>query len=220
MVLACAPLGTLALLAGCDGRFVHVPRSSRLSVLWTHDRRRDRQWIRPDEVTVREQHHPGVSYPADGIWLLARLQDSRLNVVLCPRLTLEMFRDSGRNGSDPTTWLSQSLKEINIGSKGRTARKLKTLVQCLRLSVVCDQLNAPNLRCLKEIARRVFQLVEAYVSKENGKPNWNSVRWFISVHSSSNVVPLSTKSLALRKAKEGVETENLRLCTIKNRACL
>ena len=47
------------------------PRSSRLSV---HDRRRDRKWIRPDEVTAREQHHPGVTHPADGIWLLARLQ--------------------------------------------------------------------------------------------------------------------------------------------------
>ena len=48
--------------------------SSRLSVLWTHDRRRDRQWIRPDEVTAREQHHPGVTHPADENWLLASLQ--------------------------------------------------------------------------------------------------------------------------------------------------
>ena len=55
--------------------FSTFPGSSRLSVLWTHDRRRDRQWIRPDEVTAREQHHhPGVTLPADEIWLLARLQ--------------------------------------------------------------------------------------------------------------------------------------------------
>ena len=47
------------------------------------------------------------------------------------------------------------------------------------------------------------------------KSNWTSVRWLISVHSSSNMVPVSMKSLALSKAKEEVETENLRLCTIK-----
>ena len=56
----------------------------------------------------------------------------------------------------------------------------------------------------------VCQLVEAYVSGGEAKPNWNSVRWFV-----SGMVPLSMKSLALRKTKEGVETEHLRLCTIK-----
>ena len=53
--------------------FFDVSRSSRLSVLWTHERRRDRQWNRLDEVTAREQHHPAVTHFADEIWSLARL---------------------------------------------------------------------------------------------------------------------------------------------------
>ena len=54
--------------------FSKFPGSSRLSVLWTHDRRRHHQWNRADEVTAREQHHPGVTHSGDEIWLLARLQ--------------------------------------------------------------------------------------------------------------------------------------------------
>ena len=54
--------------------FSTFPGSSRLSVLWTHDRRRYHQWNRADEVTVHEQHHPGVTHPGDEIWLLARPQ--------------------------------------------------------------------------------------------------------------------------------------------------
>ena len=64
------------------------------------------------------------------------------------------------------TWPSQSLKELNITSKSRAARKLKTLVQCVRLPVVCDQLNIPKLHCLDEIARRVCQLVEVFEDGE------------------------------------------------------
>ena len=67
----------------------------------------------------------------------------------------------------------------------------------------------------EEIVRRVCQLVESCVSGGSGKPIWDPVRRFVSVHSSSNMVPLSMKSLVLRKAKEGVETEHLRLCTVK-----
>ena len=88
-------------------------------------------------------------------------------------------------------------------------------MQCMLLLVVCDQLNDPKLHWLEEIVRRVCQFVEACVSGGVGKPNWYSVRRFVSVHSSSNMVPLSTKSFVLRKAKEGVETEHLRFCTIK-----
>ena len=40
-------------------------------------------------------------------------------------------------------WLSHFLKEFDIGSKERTAIELKTLVRCLWLSGVHDQLNAP-----------------------------------------------------------------------------
>ena len=67
-----------------------------------------------------------------------------------PNCTLEMLRDSGRNGSEPVTWLSHFLKEFDIGSKERTATELKALLQCVRLSVVCDQLNVPKLHCLEE----------------------------------------------------------------------
>ena len=65
---------------------------------------------------------------------------------------------------------------------------MQTLVRCLWLSGVYDQLNAPNLCCLEEVARRVCQLVEAYESGAHGKPNWTSVKWFTNVHSSSNSV--------------------------------
>ena len=107
-----------------------------------------------------------------------------------PNCTLDLFRNWKRNGSDPVIWLSQFFKEVDIGSKERTAMELKTLVRCLWLSGVYDQLNAPNLCCLEEVARRVCQLDEAYESGAHGKPNWASVKWFTSVHSSSNMVPL------------------------------
>ena len=38
-----------------------------------------------------------------------------------PNCTLEMFRNWGRNGSDPLAWLSQLLKEFDIDSKERSA---------------------------------------------------------------------------------------------------
>ena len=56
-------------------------------------------------------------------------------------------------------WLSRLLKELGIGSKERSAKER-------RLSAACDQLNVPKLHCLEEIARRVCQLVEAYVAEE------------------------------------------------------
>ena len=215
--------------------------------------RRDRQWIRLDEVTGREQHHPGVTHSADEIWLLARRQELPPEcgpppalvrgqgdwwcvlemAQICrenqsysfdgwskyhegPNCTLEMLRDSRRHGSEPMTWLSHFVKELDISSKETTATEQKTLVQCVRLSVVCDQLNVPKLHCLEEFDRRVCYLVEAYVGGGSGKPSWNSVRRFVSAHSSSDMVPLSMKSLALRNAKKGVETEQLRFCTIKS----
>ena len=93
--------------------------------------------------------------------------------------------------------------------------ELKTLVRCLWLSGVYGRLNAPNLCCFEEIARRVCQLVETYESGAHGKPMWTSVKWFTSVHSCSNMVPVSVRSFAFRKAKEEVETENLRLRATK-----
>ena len=51
--------------------------------------------------------------------------------------------------------------------------ELQTLVRCLWLSGVHDQLNPPNLCCLEEITQRVCQLVEAY------EPNWTSVKWLV-----------------------------------------
>ena len=59
------------------------------------------------------------------------------------------------------------------------------------------------------------QLGEADVSGGGGKPNWDSVRRFVSVHSSSNMCLLSMKSPVLKNEKKGVETEHLRLCTVK-----
>ena len=126
-----------------------------------------------------------------------------------------MFRNWGRDGSDPMAWLSQFLKEFGIRPKERTAKELKTLVRCLRMSGVYDQLNGPNLFCLEEIARRVCQLVEAYESGAHGKPDWAPVKWFTSVQSSFHVVPVSMRSFAFRKAKEEVEAENLRLRATK-----
>ena len=83
------------------------------------------------------------------------------------------------------------------------------------LSGVYDQLNAPNLCFLEEITRRVRQLVAAHMSGAHGKPNWTPVKRFTSVHSSSNIVPPSMRSFALRTAKGEVETENLRLRATK-----
>ena len=85
----------------------------------------------------------------------------------------------------------------------------------LWLSGAYDQLNGPNLSCLEEIKRRVCQLVEAYDSGAHRKPNWASVKWFTSVQSSSNIVPVSMRSFAFRKVKEEVETETLRLRATK-----
>ena len=68
---------------------------------------------------------------------------------------------------------------------------------------------------LEEITRRVCQLVEACESGAHGKPVWASVKWFTSVQYSSNIVPVSMRSFAFRKAKEEVEAENLRLRATK-----
>ena len=53
-----------------------------------------------------------------------------------PNCSFDLFRNWGRNGSDPTIWLSQFLKEFDIGSKERIAIDLRTLVRCLCLSGV------------------------------------------------------------------------------------
>ena len=66
------------------------------------------------------------------------------------------------------------------------------------------------------IVRRVCQFVEAYVSGGGRRSFWDSVRRLDSVHSSSNMVPLSIESLVLRKAKEEVETEDLRFWSVKS----
>ena len=116
-----------------------------------------------------------------------------------PNCTLEMLRDSRQNGSDSVAWLSHLLKEFDRCSKERTAMQLKTLVQCMLLPVVFDQLSDPKLHWLEEIVRRV----EVYVSGGGGKPNWDSVRRFVSVHSSSNIVPLSMKSPCSQEGKGG-----------------
>ena len=68
-----------------------------------------------------------------------------------PNCTLEMLRNSGQTGSHSMSWLSHLLKEFDRGSKKRTAIQLKTLVQCMLLHVVCDQLNDPKLHWLEEI---------------------------------------------------------------------
>ena len=91
------------------------------------------------------------------------------------------------DSSDPMAWRSQFLKEFDIGSKERTAIELKTLVRCLWLSGVDDQLNGT-----------VCQLFEAFESGAHEKPNWASVKWFTSVQSSSNIVPVSMISFAFR----------------------
>ena len=59
--------------------FSTFSRSSRLSVFWTDDQRRHCQWIRPDVVTAREQHHPGVS------WWLTRQQVKVAKPTICRR---------------------------------------------------------------------------------------------------------------------------------------
>ena len=96
--------------------------------------------------------------------------------------------------------------------------ELKTLVRCLWLSGVYDQLKGPNLCCLEEITPRVCELVDAFGSGAHGKPDWASVKWFTSVQSSSNIVPVSMRSFAFRKAKEEVENENPSPCH-QDRAC-
>ena len=61
--------------AGCYGSFFHVSRILEAErAFWSHDRRRYYQRKREDEVTAREQHHPGITHTGDEIWLLARLQ--------------------------------------------------------------------------------------------------------------------------------------------------
>ena len=47
--------------------FFHVSKIFRLSVLRTDDQIRDRQSIRPGEVTAREQHHPGITHTVEKI---------------------------------------------------------------------------------------------------------------------------------------------------------
>ena len=121
----------------------------------------------------------------------------------------------GRNGLDRMIWLSPFSMEFEKRPKERTAIEMKTLVRGLWLSGVYDQLNAPNLCCLKDIAQRARQRVMAYESGAHGKPNWSSVKWSTTVHSSSYIVPVPMGSFAHKKAKEEVETENLRLCGTK-----
>ena len=128
-----------------------------------------------------------------------------------PSCCQELFKNWGRNNSDPMLWLSQFLKEYDIGPKERTAIEMKTLVRSLWLSGVYDQLNAPSCAALEELARRVCQLIEAYESGSQGRPNWAGVKHFTSVHSCSTVVPNSIRSFAHRKVKEEIEAENLRL---------
>ena len=144
-----------------------------------------------------------------------RVEDPTVGEQACESAEHEDVRtfwvSLGSGGRMEALGPQQFLKEFDIGSKERTAMELKTLVRCLLLSGGHDHLNAANLYCLEEVARRVCQLVEAYESGAHGKPNWNSVKWFTSVHSSSTMVPVSIRSFAFTKAKEEVEAENLRL---------
>ena len=93
--------------------------------------------------------------------------------------------------------------------------ELKTMVRGLWLSGAYDQLNAPNLCCPEEVGRRACQLVKAYGSGLHGKPNWSSVKWSTSVHSSCDMVAVPMRSFPFWWAKEEVGTENLSLYATK-----
>ena len=86
-----------------------------------------------------------------------------------------MFRNWGRNGSDPMAWLSQFLKVCDIGSKERTAIELKILVRCLWLSVVYGQLNGPNL-CVNLLRLMRVELMGSRIGPlSSGSPVRNQV---------------------------------------------
>ena len=108
-------------------------------------------------------------------------------------------------------WLQGFLKEYDISAHERTAIELKCLVRAIYMSGVYDQLNSPALASVEELCRRVSQLTEAYAAGSNGRPNFAAVKHFTSSTSVTSVVPSALRSYALRRSKEEMELEHLRL---------
>ncbi len=88
---------------------------------------------------------------------------------------------------------------------------MTVLVRAMHFSGVYDNLNGPSLASIEELCLRLSQLIEAYSAGEAGRPSWHSVKHFTSSASSNNIVPTTLRTYALRKTKEEVELENLRL---------
>ena len=118
--------------------FSTFPGSSRLSVLWIHDRRRYHKWNRTDEVTAREQHHPDVTYPGDEIWWLARLQTQE-SVGVCWRKRKSVV------------WVSPTHLTTGVG----ITRIQTVLTKCCEIrNIGLNDLTVTFLRNLTEIRRR------------------------------------------------------------------
>ena len=108
-------------------------------------------------------------------------------------------------------WLSGFLRQFDIGERERTAIELRTLVRCVWLAGTYDQLNGPSLACIEEVSLRICQLVDAYESGTQGRPNWTTVKHYTNVQSATSVVPRELRSYAHRLCKEEVEAANLQV---------
>ena len=209
-------LGDYGLAGRAEGEFVAVKRRPLITVpSLLSDSINLQRKKGTDDVSGKEGH---TDAPLKGL-RESPVEDPTVGEQACESAEHEDVRtfwvSLGSGGRMEALGPQQFLKEFDIGSKERTAMELKTLVRCLLLSGGHDHLNAANLYCLEEVARRACQLVEAYESGAHGKPNWNSVKWFTSVHSNSTMVPVSIRSFAFTKAKEQFEAENLRLRATK-----
>ena len=133
--------------------------------------------------------------------------------------TLDLFRDWHRHDLDRMTLLS-------FFFEGSWHSLQEEETWCLWLSDVYDQLNAPNHYYLEETIRRICQRDETNESGVHGKSIWTSVKWFISVHSISNIEEeVKTENVCLRVIKfvtvlkmESVRSTTLHTCLSRNRS--
>ncbi len=128
-----------------------------------------------------------------------------------PPCCLELFKNWDKTGTPPLVWLETFFNKFGISEDERTGIELKALVKSIWLSGCYDQLNSLSLACIEELCRRASQLIEAYETGHGGRPNFKTVKHFLSASAGSSVVPVSLRAYAHKRCKDEVEIENLRI---------
>ena len=106
-------------------------------------------------------------------------------------------------------WLATWVRNKKIEDTERTAIELRTLVTCLHLSGVYDQVSSPNLAGLETTARRISGIAEAY-SGDGNHPRLAGVSHYDGRTNPMDPVDPQLRAIVAKRNKDELELEALR----------